>query len=320
VNQWRAGAAVFGKASWHPEFLRASRPSADLHLFDEWLFRNASALTSREAAAPGQTASCGFLLQMGRAADPRCGVAGVLEPSHDRAGRSYPLAVAASIVFGLDLDARPEVVPIVLEAYWDSALDVLTAIRSGPSTPDDRSLDDLTAASVDVGTGAYELYADWTQATDERTLCELLDRPPRWLERAALTIVDAIAARRRNAGPRGLEAIRVPLGSGAGGALCFWLDVLRRAAHWQAHVPSFFWSYDGHSGEALLFLDRATDGALSALWRVTEGDVCDLTAPAEETDDVSVDSKWADGAPIGEPDRALSALLDWVDARSAALV
>jgi hypothetical protein len=70
------------------------------------------------------------------------------------------------------------------------------------------------------------------------------------------------------------------LGLAAGGALCFWLDVVRRAAGWQLHVPSFFWSHDEQSGDALLFVDAPGDTALATLWGgdATPDDVCDVTA------------------------------------------
>ncbi|HEV3190337.1 MAG TPA: hypothetical protein VGY54_07555 [Polyangiaceae bacterium] len=268
-----ARAAVLGKVPWYNEFLRGSALSPEVWAFDEWLFRNAQ-LPAAESAAG---ASYGFLLQLDSACGPLDGIAGVINPSHDLAGRIYPAAVAGSVRLARDVVAHPEVVPIVFEGYWHTAAEILSAARAGPAEGDDNwHLDRLAQTQLESGEAALELYVRWAGATSAAELCALLGRPVAWLSRALRTLADALSQGAR-ARPR---SVRVPLGRAAGGALCFWLDAMRRAACWRDRVPNFFWSHDENAGVALLFLASPGDSALGALWGrdAVGSEICDLTA------------------------------------------
>lgn len=282
LSRWRGKAAVLGKAPWRAEFLRASARSSELRSFDDWVFRNGSALV--EPPSESSSISHGFVIRPDPADPALCGIAGVLGPSHDSAGRPYPLCVAAAIAFDADVGAHPEVAPIILESYWDLAIDILTDVRTAPLAAEGAALDALTEQSVEPGASAIDLYADWLRRTNIADFCALLERPPEWLDRALLAIGDSAAHPRRGEGSRRsprADSIRLPLGQAGGSALCFWLDVVRRAARWSARVPSFFWSHDGQLGDALILLDFPTEKTLAALWRAGGGphNVCDLTPP-----------------------------------------
>ena len=268
MNGWRGKAVVLGKVPWHDEFLRARGASEELWSFDSWLHDNAHAIHERTC---GDDAWHGFFVQREPSA-PLRGVAGVLSPSHDRAERPYPLAVVASIDLANEVGGHPEVIPILLESYWNDALEVMTSSRAAPPAADDPHLSDLTQQDVELCSVAVELYESWAQRTEVAELCELLGRPVAWLWQATEALERAVAEAR-------YASIRVPLGQGAGGAVCFWIDVLRRAARWQHRVPSFFWSHDEASGEALLFLEPPDDRVLAALWirGAARPGVCDLT-------------------------------------------
>ena len=265
-----ASTAVLGKVPWHPEFLSASQLSTDLWAFDQWLFRNA------QSPMNGRGPSYGFLLQLGSSKAAPGALAGILSPSHDAAGRSYPLAVAGHVSLARDVTAHPEILPIVFEDYWHTAVDILREAREGRPMGDDWRLERLSQTPRESGESALALYVEWAERMDAPQLCSLLGRPPEWLAGAVATIARAVGPK---AGARA-RSVRVPLGLAAGGALCFWLDVVRRAAGWQLHVPSFFWSHDEQSGEALLFVAGPGDTALATLWGggATPDDVCDITA------------------------------------------
>jgi type VI secretion system ImpM family protein len=281
VSRWLGKAAVLGKAPWRAEFLRVSGRSSELRSFDDWVFRNGSALT--EPPSESSSVSHGFVIRPEHADPALCGIAGVLAPSHDSAGRPYPLCIAAPIAFDADVGSHPEAAPIILESYWDLAIDILTEVRAAPLAAEDATLDALTERGIEPGAGAIDLYGDWLKRTNIADFCALLERPRDWLDRALLAIGDAAADPRRREGSRRsphADSIRLPLGQAGGSALCFWLDVVRRAARWSARVPSFFWSHDGQLGDALILLDLPTDKTLAALWHVGRAhDVCDLTPP-----------------------------------------
>jgi hypothetical protein len=264
-------AAVLGKVPWHPEFLPGSQLPPEIWAFDEWLFRNAQSQMSGAA----RKASYGFLLQLAPVHTGTNAIAGVIGPSHDLAGRPYPLAIVGRVTVARNIATHPEVLPIVFEEYWHAAVEILREARTGPPNGDDWRLQRLSQTQVSLDT-AFDLYANWAEQMSVSQLCSLIERPADWLAIAASRI--ALAA-----GPQGggrMQSIRVPLGHAAGGALCFWLDVIRRATGWQVHVPSFFWSHDEQGGDALIFIGPPGDLTLATIWgdEASRNDVCDLTA------------------------------------------
>jgi type VI secretion system ImpM family protein len=264
MTAWLSGAAVFGKAPWHDEFLRPPGKAGDLRLLDEWVFRNAGAMTVSLRAHGDQTPGpYGFVIQVNPSSDLQA-VAGVLGPSRDSAGRAYPLVVAASLQFETGLGSSPQAIPILLDSYWQATIDVLASLGSAPLAPDDRSLEAATDSPFESAAAAWDLYRRWTEETTAADLCSLLDRPLDWL----VSVAGRIATVARPA-PGRVCAIRVPLGRAGGSAVCFWLDVIRRSSRStsvRSQVPSFFWSHDGETGQAVVCLDPPGESALAALW------------------------------------------------------
>jgi type VI secretion system ImpM family protein len=313
MTGWQARAGVFGKAPWHPEFLRPSPLTSELHGFDEWLFRNAAVCSQPgPEGAAGPAASYGFFVRL-EGAGPLHGIAGALQPSRDAAGRAYPLAVGAPVEFGADVGAHGELLPLVLEEYWDAAVDALAA-ASG-AAPDARDLERLTERPVDCDPEEWEAYFDWIGRTDASELCESFAWPmPRM--QGAIQTVGAVALVRATAPPSAVaEAFRVPLGTSAGGGLCFWLDAIRRATGVRSELTSFFWAFDGQAGDALVFLGAPGDAALATLWR-SDGDarlrVCDLTLASDDLAGLSLEPNAG-----GPGEYTLAALLEQLAPRAS---
>ena len=282
MSRWIDGAAVLGKVEWEYEFLRSAGLASSLRSFDEWLFRNASSGENDSWSSGGEEPSIyAFVMQP---APGEQATAGVVGPSRDRAGRAYPAAIVSSLALE-DAAAHPEALPIVLEEYWQTAVEALTAVRGAPLAGDDRRLIEMTREPLAAASDALELYVAWTQRTTPGELCELLDRSTSWLEHAVDALARAVRPSRDRTAASG--AVRVPLGRAAGGALCFWLDVLRRAAAAPGRCPSFFWSHDARSGDALLSLAPPLDVTLGTLWgrsaTVSSAGAlaCDLTRAGE---------------------------------------
>jgi type VI secretion system ImpM family protein len=304
MTAWRGGAAVFGKVPWHDEFLRPATKESDLLALDEWVFRNADAMTAAlPANANKPPGTFGFLMKVDQA-DPLQAVAGVMRASRDSAGRQYPLFVAASLTMERSVAGRPEVAPILLDSYWQIALDTLDIWAAATPEASDRSLELATSAPFESASSALDLYTGWTRETTGADLSAFLDRPFEWVSGAAASLAALVRQPSRT-----LAAVRAPLGRAGGSALCFWLDILRRSTRWRAHLPSFFWTHDGDAGHAVLCLGPPTAAALGGLWNVDAADAAvwnveaDVPGPAGPRAEESVASllvqleSWATSSP-----------------------
>jgi hypothetical protein len=315
MTRWLEGASVVGKVEWEYEFLRGSRSNPALHAFDEWLYRNA-APADAAGDAPGdapEPITYAFAARVDPN-DPTSMTAGVVAPSRDRAGRRFASALVASLAPG-EARSHPEILPVLLEGFWSRALEGLAQARSAPLLPGDPRMADLTAEPSESTESARALYLEWTRETTRTDACTQLGKPPGWLDAAVEAVAGAFRPGRlptRDAGPRG---VRVPLGEAAGASLCFWLDVVWRAAGRAGPCPSFFWSHDGRSGHALLLLPVALDSTLAMLWRgardprVTE--VTELAVPAHGADRADASDPTLRSL-LGDGDSPVSDLLDIV--------
>lgn len=282
MSVWLADATVVGKVPWEYEFLRrASDPT--LRAFEEWLFRSASADASAFGSAPSVYA---FATRIDPVAggDPTALSVGVLSPSEDAAGRSYVAAVVATLSASVGRD-HPEILPILLETFWARAVEELARARAGPLAPDDEALASLTRDPLDPADEGLALYAEWTRATARSQACAQLARPDGWLDGAVDRAAAALRPGRSSDPHRAARAMLVPLGQAAGATLCFWLDVAWRAVGRSGPFPSFFWSHDGRSGQALVAHPVAPPSALKLLWGGSSVDpVLDLVHPANPAD------------------------------------
>src|SRR5579863_2398440 len=317
MSRWVEGAVLIGKVGWEYEFIRGQHGlSTTMSAFDQWLFRNAAACDKSDWFAAVEPPAYGFVMQLepgGRAP----ALAGAVGPSRDRAGREYPAAIVSAVALE-DAATHPEVLPILLEEYWQRAVEALAWARTAPEGAEESRLQVVTGEPVEPCANAVSLYRDWTRRTTPSELCGMLDRSPQWLEHA----VDAVAgaARRQRQGDRFVDAsrcaVRVPLGRAAGAALCFWLDVVWRAAGGRGSCPSLFWSHDAQSGDALLSLPIALDTTLATLWSgaPSGAGILDLTGDAEQLRDAG--SAAATGLGLQSlgalGDGAVSAILDMV--------
>jgi type VI secretion system ImpM family protein len=306
MSRWLETAAVIGKVAWEYEFLRGPRHSTAMSAFDEWLFRNAAACDKSGWVTAAEPPAYGFLMQIEPGARAPV-LAGAVGPSRDRAGRAYPAAIVSSVALD-DAAAHPEVLPILFEEYWQRAVDGLAWARTTPEGAEQGRLQVITESPVEPCSNAAALYVDWTHRTTPLELCGMLGRSPQWLEHAVEAVAGVARPQRHITQPAGAPhcAVRVPLGRAAGAALCFWLDVVWRAVGGRGSCPSFFWSHDAQSGDALLSLPVALDTTLAALWSGVPGDeeILDITREYVPSPNVS------QAHPIELGLRALGALDD----------
>jgi hypothetical protein len=176
---------------------------------------------------------------------------------------------------------QPETLPLLLEEVWQTASECVVDATESAGAHLAQRLERLNLPDAPSAPMAATEYAEWTGELPLSELRELLfgEDGPRRLENALRFIVDLVAPHRGVDHPKTPLSIRCPLGEAGGAAVCFWIDVVRRAAHWKASLPSFFWSHDGGTGALLLHLGDAPKQTLAELW-MPGGRIdafCDLT-------------------------------------------
>src|SRR5262252_4038891 len=254
---------VLGKVPWRNEYVRPAAATAALTSFDSWMAESVDAATRGPSGwGPGYAngAMHAFVYRPSGAAGAEGMqlLAGAVTPSQDGAGRQYPVALAGTLVVPPRLGGAPEVLPLLLEEFWQSAIDlILEAKAAAPSHEEQlRKVQACFGFSVDE---AMSAYAQWISHLTVGELWALLfgPRPARTPEATIEDVVAATAPFRGVEQPRTPLTLRLPLGAAAGAAVCFWVDLVRRAAAWRATIPSFFWSHDGSTGTMLLHLGDA---------------------------------------------------------------
>lgn len=281
----RAPFAALGKLRSEREFLRLRASDPALLAFDEWLVDNmewaarGAGAGWADAFAEGPVQAF-FYRVPGAARSPDTLIAGALAPSADAAGRGFPFAVLAR-VDAAPFASHPETLPLFLEEVWQSASEcVVDATDSGGAHLSQR-LERLHIPDAPEAQAAASEYAEWTASLPLSDLCELLfgEGGAQRLEGAIRFVVDLVEPHRGVDYPKTPLTLRCPLGEAGGAAVCFWIDLVRRAARWKASLPTFFWSHDGGTGALLLHLGDPPKQTLAELWmpRGQSDAFCDLT-------------------------------------------
>jgi type VI secretion system ImpM family protein len=285
MNLGATAVGVFGKVPWREEYLRIHASGEPFGQFDAWLTDNVEWAVSRagrewaEAHRAGEIHAFAF-----RARDAQHGLlVGALTPSCDSAGRAFPLVVATTVASTPDLARCPEALPLLLEDFWQQASEVLDKVKVAQAL---EWVDELAAAPLPAWTPAAEAlasYEQWARALPLVELWTLIYGASRNAEGAAVlrTVLGALGPYVGVERPKTPLTLRLPLGEAGGAAVCFWIDLVRRAARWGATVPSFFWSHDGTRGSMLLHLGDPPKSTLAELWTptATRDEFCDLTLP-----------------------------------------
>ena len=280
-----AAVGVFGKVPWRAEYLRMRWDGEPFTSFDAWLTNNVEwAALHASAAFAAASREGGVNAFVFRPKNGHGALGGAIVASADSAGRSFPLTVAASLAGpAAELASCPELLPLVLEDFWQLASDVAVAVQSSGSVE--------RAASVAPSGFSWELaasqaraaYAEWAASLPLGDLCTLVFGAdgPSIAAGTVRFVVEAVRPMRGVERPRTPLTLRLPLGRAGGAAVCFWVDLVRRAAAWRATIPSFFWSHDGAAGSLWLYLGDPPQGTLVDLWvpGSPRGELCDLTTP-----------------------------------------
>jgi type VI secretion system protein ImpM len=244
-----AGVGVYGKVGSQPDFFRVGAGSFSQAGLDRWLQEGAEALRAERTQLP--TAPTAFLLAPAGAP----AFFGVLAPSADAAGRSFPLALFSEIPAATARDTLPAL-PAAAAPFLASA-----AAALGDPLPDG---DELTRRAEGLGgfAGLATLAEPhgWKNEPVQR-LVGLLGGSPAATAYALRTLV-AACDRAAAAAPTAGNALTVeaPILGPAQSAL--WLEIARRRL--RDTVPSLLWTPDGE-GRLLLTLGPPSPLALAFL-------------------------------------------------------
>jgi type VI secretion system protein ImpM len=257
---------AFGKLPKVADFVRVGLQNEVSRGFEEWLHQGVQYAHDKRGNAWKSTFQSGksyasvFRVPL---ASGGVGLLGALvSPSHDSVGRAFPLATYVM----LPADAAPSLVPQALGTFLDQA--ATTVGRASELTAAD-----LTTALQSIGTfedlaeiaPIYEAWTQRTRLTDLwRTIFETDD--PSFPAYGLYLLSELVRPLRAQALSTTPLAFRVPLGRSGMTAASFWLDVVRCALKWSSTTPTFFWTFDGYSGDLLIQLGRTPVSSFMELW------------------------------------------------------
>lgn len=261
---------LFGKLPTASDFVRLEAAAEPFGNFDAWLVtavewaHQRGGEPWRQSFASGRSYAFVYRAPAPRRLSPL--LVGVLGPSADRAGRQFPLSVAAALpVAGESLEC-PELLPIVFEPLWQTASDVVAEGAAGsPAVQSRLGARDLELCSLPEAGASYQ---EWIGDLPPRELWELLygedyEEQP---QLALRLLIETLRPYRQMERPKTPLTLWLPLGQVAGASVCVWLDLVRRLAGWRATLPSFFWSHDGVDGKLLLHLGDPPPSTVAELW------------------------------------------------------
>lgn len=281
---------VFGKLPARDDFVRLGPADEAVRVFDRWLGTGVEWALARSGAAFRERFATGAAQAFVYRA-PGSGatlLVGALVPSRDRIGRPYPLLATSTMTLGSSALAAPHALPLVFEDAWQVAGQLVTSLAYGTVELDAASLEAEAPPPSMRHSLARDAYGDWTRELALGDLWRLLygEAPPEQPARALQLLVEAARYTRGLERPDTPLSLRLPLGSAAGAAVCFWIDLVRRVLRWRETVPSFFWTHDGETGCLLLHLGNPPVCTVSELWLPTHDrdEVLDLavTISAEQ--------------------------------------
>ncbi|MFO0672252.1 MAG: type VI secretion system-associated protein TagF [Polyangiaceae bacterium] len=255
---------AFGKLALAGDFVRFGWSSEATRGFEEWLHQGIQVAHEKRGnawkAEFGRGAVYGFVY---RGADPASLLAGVMRPSFDSVGRSFPLAFFAPLQSAAQ--AMPAVVPFAVSDFLDAAASAL--LLPDPTVATFATTLETIGPPADPRTVVAE-YERWGGST---TLTRLwgaifgsddIMMPATLIESIAQTVLPVKGVE----GATSPLSLRLPLGGAGIVGVSFWLDVVCRLAGWKTTAPTFFWFSSGFAGDVLIQLGRTPASSLVELW------------------------------------------------------
>lgn len=277
---------AFGKIPRMGDFVRVRASEEPTASFEGWI---AEAMAYGEAKHGAQWPAIyqagaihAFVYRPPPRARSQSVFAGVLKPSTDAVGRKFPLVIGAAIPQAL-LAPSPHLMPLVLGDFFEQATAaLLSADGVGSLLEFESHVGAVAPPRLEFADRSNDDYNQWAFTASLWSAWSTIYRThnsPAPVH-ALYTINECLAPFRGVEPSTTPLSLRVPLGTGGIAAAVFWIDVVRRFAHWRATVPSFFFHFDGQAGTMLLQLGDTPPSSLVELWSPSADSdhVCDLTA------------------------------------------
>lgn len=266
-----ASLSFYGKLPTHGDFVRVNGGGAALRAFDAWLqqglfqarMRDRRGFAGRFAAMP---TTCFMFTPDG----PVGTLLGVMAPSRDRVGRSYPFLAwtsPAADAHGVDL-ART---PALWAGFYDFAASIVGRVGSGALGAED--LDAHTRLPAPAGEAvAHDAYLRETTLDAFRDrLRASAGRDP--TDRVIANLLDILLPLRGGVPDAFRLVMQFPLGSQARTARAhagFWLELSARVLHPAAFRATAFWTLPRpggpEAGRLLVFLRPPRASAFPCLY------------------------------------------------------
>lgn len=153
------GSALCGKLPARPDFVRFGAFGPPARAFDAWLTRSMERVQVKRAKLPQQPLR--FLFSF----DGSASLLGVIAPSHDKVGRSYPVAIFRELASG-SVNGRSAVVPEALAPLLREAQTAVDALPGVAADQVDVLLQRLDATPATSLAAAHALFSEGLQSAD----------------------------------------------------------------------------------------------------------------------------------------------------------
>lgn len=276
----------FGKIPALGDFVRSPSASGEMMAFERWLTHAMETGEARVGAAWKGTFAQGaphaFVWSGTLEKKTRGLLVGVVVPSTDAVGRSFPVVICAPVPLAA-FGANAHLAPLVLHEFFQHAL--TAAGRAARTRSQSEFLAQVSAVSppsLDGVAPALARYATWSKS---RVASELwgsvfTDDVERATRSALYLVVEATSAYRGQETPPLSLGLRVPLDADRQSSAALWLDVVRTAAGWKTTVPTLFMSLSAAPRALIQLGAEAPSSVLADLYlpNADSNAVCDLTS------------------------------------------
>ncbi len=276
----------FGKVPALGDFLRTPSPSGEMMAFERWLTTAMETGEARVGAAWKSAFAAGaphaFIWSGTLEKKTRGLLVGVIVPSTDSVGRSFPVVICAPVPLAA-FGASAHLAPFLLHGFFQHAAAAAgRAARTRSQAEFQAQVSSVPPPSLGGVSSALARYEAWanSQVASELWASVFGNDAERATRSALYLVVESTAAYRGQEAPPLSLGLRVPLGVDTQSVAALWLDVVRSAAGWKTTVPTLFMSLVA-APRALIQLGAEAPASVLADLYLPNADsnaVCDLTS------------------------------------------
>lgn len=244
----------FGKIPTYNEFVRLNASGSGVRALQEWMQETVFLLTSRyrpnlDAAYEARSVFPFYFV-------PRGGgqaLFGVLCPSRDGVGRSYPFFLGFEVDQAYSGPGRIIHAPVAYRAFVDQAAALVREAASGSLQPQELPSRVALINSPEEAPDAGDALADYLQQRRLEAFWERLWGHPEDTRKYLLfkNLIDIVLPLRGGVPSSYPLVLRFPISPGAQAheyEACFWLEACMRLLQGEGLTPSFFWTYPDQGG------------------------------------------------------------------------